>query len=102
MKEVKLLISVMRLIVLKILIIISIKFVRNDFTISFNNEPDNFKESKFLSLFFSQVLTVELNKLKKDGFEEKLSLLNSLIDIHERHYTVKDESGGNDIVPKID
>ncbi len=102
MKEVKLLISVVRFIILEILWIFSIKFVWDDFTVTFDNEPDNFKEGKLLSLFFSKVLTVELNELKKDGFEEELGMLNCLIDIHEGHNTVKNESSGDDVISEVD
>jgi hypothetical protein len=48
------------------------------------------------------VLTVELNELKKDGFEEELGMLNCLIDIHEGHNTVKNESSGDDVISEVD
>lgn len=102
MKEIKLLISIVGFLMIEILGILGIKFVRDDFSIALNNEPDDFKEGEFLSLFFCEVFTVEFDEFEEDGFEEELSLLYSLIDVHQCHNSVKDESSGDDVVSEVD
>ena len=58
----------MWLLVFDILRVLCIKFVRNDFSVPFNNDPDNFKEGKLLSLFFSKVFSVEFDEFQENGF----------------------------------
>ena len=81
-KQIKLLISVMEFLVFDILWILCIEFVWYDFSVALNNEPYNFKEGKFLSLFFSEVFTIKFDKFEENGFEEEFSLFDSLINIH--------------------
>lgn len=105
MQKIKLLVSIICLLftcIIRYTIFIDIKFFSNNFSVTLNNNSDDFKESQLLSLFFCKVLAIDLNKFEKNRFDKRFSLFDSLINIHQSHNAIINQTSRNDIVTKVD
>jgi len=104
MQKIKLLVSIICLLFACIIghsIFINIKFFGNYFSVPLNNNSYDFEESKLLSLFFGKMLTIDLNKFKKNRFDQRFSLLDCLINVHQSHDAIINQTSRNDIVTKV-
>ena len=105
MQKIKLLVPIICFLftcIIRYTVLINIKFLSNNFSVTLNNNSDDFKESKLLSLFLCKMLTIDLNEFKKNRFDKRLSFLNSLINIHQSHNAIINQSCWNDIITKVD
>jgi hypothetical protein len=96
MKSVELMVS--------ILLLIEILIVAADeqLSVSFHDGLNDFEEGEIFPLPFAEILTVELDELEEDAFNDGLCVVAAALLIEQSHQAVKHQSGGHEIVTKVD